>query len=805
MLFPKNIFEDFILRFRAAIMTCTFLTGLAFPASFAVGVAEAADSRNNTNINMGDRFWQEPSFNNDTGTPAPKGKVRNAVLASTTPMQGEEAKDAPVNLIADQLVHDEGAQTVTAMGSVELTQAGRLLTADKISYNLLTDRVTASGNVIINETDGTTYFADTLDLDKDMKDGFVESLLIILADGSRFTAAHGTRKGGTIIVLNDASYTPCLPCKEDPSKAPLWQLRANKVTHDEAERRISYRDAWFELAGVPVAYTPYFSHPDGTVKQKSGFLAPRAGFDSELGMTYHQQYYWAIAPDKDATIGTMVATSVDPVLTGEYRQRFKDAEITMSGSTTYSDRTDQVGGQEKEQGDEVRGHVFADGLWNMNEKWRSGLKVELASDEQYLNQYGITSEDVLENEVYAERFSDRNYMVGRALAFQDTRVRYRDVDQPNVLPEVIASFYGDPNALLGGRWQTQLSALGLYRDGNGQDMARASMETGWQKRYVTNFGLVNTFDALLRGDAYNVQDRDVAADDSGRSTDSSAFRGFAQANWQVSYPFVKQFETVQMVVEPITSVTTGTDVQVDSKIPNEDSQAFSLDPTNLFEANRSPGYDLIEDRDRMTYGLRTGLYGMEGWRGEVFLGQSHRFNNDDNPFGEGTGLSDQDSDYVGQVSAALEGTAGLDYRFQLEQENLTSQRHELDAYWNFWRLQLNTNYFYAKALTDYTDLNNDTALDEDRQQIRNSARFRIFDEWYMTGYLWHDLGEDPGLRMAGYAVEYIGQCLTLSVVGERTLTQDSSGDSGTTVMVRLGLKNLGEIESSSIDLGTAGQ
>ncbi len=705
------------------------------------------------------------------------------------------ANDQPVDLEADSLIHDEGLQTVTAKGNVEMVQAGRIVKADAISYNLQTDRVHAKGNVVMSEADGTTYFAEDVELTQDMKDGFVEGLQVLLADGSRFTAEEGTRTSGTVIELKRATYTPCEPCKENPEQPPLWQLRADKVKHDEAEHKIVYRDAWFEFAGVPLMYTPYFSHPDGSEKQKSGFLTPTFGFDSTLGMSYQQEYYWAVAPDKDVTMGVVANTKVNPVALLEYRQRFENAEIQMNGSGTISDRKDSSAGITTTIEDEERGHFFADGVWDMNENWRSGMHVAVASDDQYLRQYNIDSDDVLENEIYAERFEGRNYMVGRAMAFQDVRVSSRQVDdQPAVLPEVIASFYGDPNGLLGGRWNAEASALGLYRDGNGQDVARGSLELGWQKRYITGFGLVNKFDALLRGDAYNVQDREIIGLDDSNKTNT---RGFALANWEVSYPFVKRFETSQMTVGPVASVTTATNVDYDDDIPNEDSQDFSLDPSNLFEANRSPGYDLIEDRSHATYGIRTGYYTDKGSRGEVFFGQSYRFDKDDNPFSEGSGLSEQESDYVGQISASLGQTLDLDYRFQLENESFAAKRHELDTYARLGRLELGALYFFVNGLEG-------TDLDESREQVRPVARLRFYDDWWMVGAARYDLGEDEGLRRASYGLEYLGQCLTFSLRAERSLTDDDTGESDTEVMFRIGLKNLGEFESSGISIGGGG-
>ncbi|HEU4839679.1 MAG TPA: LPS assembly protein LptD [Micavibrio sp.] len=752
-------------KYGLSLLAATFLSG-AFCLTAGTSFAAAVDGQ----------------------AAAPEGDVFGI------PSENDERTDQPVDLEADQLIHDENRQIVTATGNVELVQAGRILKADAISYNLRTDQVRATGNVVLSERDGTTYFADDAELTKDMKEGFVQALNILLADGSRFSAEEGTRKG-TILVLQQATYTPCEPCKENPQKPPLWQIRAKEVEHDEADKKITYRNAWFEFAGVPVAYTPYFSHPDGSERQKSGFLTPWAGYDSELGGSYQQEYYYAIAPDKDATIGTVVYTGVNPVLTGEYRQRFENAEIEFSGSGTYSDRTDTSGGRSFLVEDEARGHLFADGLWNMDDKWRSGFRAHVASDDQYLRQYDIDSDDVLENELYAERFSGRDYAVGRMMAFQDVRTSYRQVEQPAVLPEVITSFYGDPNGTLGGRWNARMSALGLYRDGSDQDMARTSAELGWQRKFITGFGLVNTFDALMRGDAYNVQDRDPASPYA--DGDSTLARGFAMANLETSYPLVKRFERAQMIVSPLVSFTAGTNVDYDGEIPNEDSQDFTLDPTNLFEPNRFPGYDRIEDRTHMTYGVRTGLYGDNGYRGEVFFGQSRRFEDSDNPFNEGSGLSDQDSDYVGQISASLGHYLNADYRFQLENTNMSSQRHELDVYGEWDRLQAGVRYFYANALRG-TDLN------LSREQIRPSARFRFYGDWYALGGFLYDFAEENrGLRQAYYGIDYLGQCITFGLTAQRSLTSDSSGDSGTEIMLRIGFKNLGEFETSGISLGSS--
>lgn len=692
---------------------------------------------------------------------------------------------APVDLTADSMSHDRERNVVTASGNVLLSQSGRTLRAESVEYNVKDDIVTARGNVVMTDPTGDVYFAQDVTLHNEMKDGFVNSLRGFLIQGGRLTAQKGERINDSKTILNNASYTPC-ECEGSRSGSPAWQIKAKEAVYDEETHRITYKNAQFELFGVPVAWTPYLSHSDGQVKQKSGFLTPGFGYDSQLGATVTNQYYWAISPNQDATLGMMLTTKEAPVALAEYRRRFAQAEIVAEGSFTSSSRTDSVAGKNVRVDDEARGHLFAESLWNINDKWRAGLDVEVTTDEQYLRQYNFSSEDVLENELYVERFAGRNYATGRLLAFQDVRVGPdRSGDQPHIFPEMIARFTGEPNAMLGGRWDAQFSVLGLFRDGKGQDVARSSAELGWERRFASDIGLVTTLDMTVRGDVYAVNDKQPEFNAPDRD-DGTVARVFPQAQITTSYPFAKPMERMQAVIEPVASLTVATDINTeDRRIPNEDSQDVQIDASNLFNASRFPGIDRVEDRSRATYGLRTGLYGYGGSYVDVFAGQSYRFDNDDNPFPAGSGLTGQQSDYVGQVAAVYDGRFGVTYRTQLASDNFASQRHEVESFAQWDRVGLYSNYLYAKALEG-------TDIEQVRQQVDGYATLGLTRNWSVRGGALYDLGEDEGLRRAVGGLDYYGCCMSMSLTVERNLTDDTSGDSGIDVMMRVGLKGLGD-------------
>jgi len=732
---------------------------------------------------------------------------KKAMEAKKESSEGE--KGAPVDLQADKLVHNKDGQSVTASGKVILKQEGKMVKADKIVYNLQKDTVVATGNVIFIDKTGDKHYAERFEFNDALKNGFVQGLKSYLVDGSRFTASSGEQiQGGNKIIMKDAHYTPCeisIGTEEKSLRnSPLWQIRSSKITHDKESKRVSYNNARFEVKGVPVVYLPYFSHPDGSVKRKSGFLTPRAGFKSNLGGFVEGRYYWNIAPEKDLTVGVMAMTQEAPMVSSQWRQRWSNASLDARGSLTYSGRTNRSGSVVFYEDDELRGNLKVDGLWDINNKWRSGIKVDVTSDDQYLRQYNFAYNNVLENELYVERFSGRNYAAARMLAFQDTRINnslgnINYGDQPNVLPEVEASFIGEPGSMpfLGGRWSLDASLLGLMRESGGQDVNRAHSALGWQRRFVSDYGLVSTVDANLQASLYNINDQTGSSGNSAINGSKNKARAFAYINAESSYPLAKTFEESggQMIIEPLVSLTVAPNIDT-SEIPNEDSQDLQIDALGLFEANRFPGIDGIEDRTHVTYGMRTGIYGADGSYGNLFLGQSYRFENSDNPFDAGSGLSDQSSDVVGEIKANYKGDYQLDYRFQLDNDKLSPQRHELAASMAISDLNLSTNYLYAKAIDGSVDI-------ETREQINNSASYYINDQWRLFGSARHDLGSKPGLRHANLGVDYLGQCISLSLIGQRNLTDNSSGNSGTEIFFRIGLKNLGEFKSTGVQLGSS--
>ncbi|HYI89753.1 MAG TPA: LptA/OstA family protein, partial [Beijerinckiaceae bacterium] len=205
------------------------------------------------------------------GGPAVAQSTLNESIAGRASGQG----DARLLVEAKEIVYDNDRNTVSAVGNVELNYGGRTLQADRVVYDRKTGRVLAEGNARLTEANGSVVTGGRFELTDDFKNGFIDSLQVeqtIVDRGTparaRFSAPRAERTEGETTTFERGTYTACEPCQNNPERPPLWRVKAARIIHSNSERTIYYENATLELAGVPVAYLPYFWTPDPTVKRK---------------------------------------------------------------------------------------------------------------------------------------------------------------------------------------------------------------------------------------------------------------------------------------------------------------------------------------------------------------------------------------------------------------------------------------------------------------------------------------------------------------------------------------------------------
>jgi LPS-assembly protein len=689
--------------------------------------------------------------------------------AAVVPAQAIEpvATDQLIEFKADEVTYDSRNKITRARGNVEATQAGRRLVADTVVYDELRDVVTAEGNVTLYEPSGEVVSGKSIELTGDLKSGVVEDLRAILADGSRLTAARGERRDGAITTAENATYTACLPCKEDPSRAPLWQVRAAKVVHDQSGKTVEFSHSWLDISGIPVAYVPYFYQPDPSVKRKSGALIPGFGQSSDLGFVVQVPYYVVLSESQDLTVTPWITTNEGPVLEAQYRQALQHGMIEYRGSGTYDSHQ------------QFRGHVFGESRYDFNEDWRGGLDIQRTTGRSYLRRYGFDSSRTLTSRAYAEDFmSSRDYLVGNALAFQNMDRNTDDKSTPYVAP-YIDYYHVSERDRFGGQTDVHLDTVALTRE-DGGDTRRLSARAQWQRPFVGPIGDLLTISTALWGDGYNVEDQTTAD----RENRFSGFSGrlFPQAGAQWRLPLMRQGETVQQIIEPIGEIILAPNYGNPSRIPNEDSQDFELQDTNLFGFNRLPGIDLVDEGPRANYGLNWTLYGFGGMSASAFLGQSYQFYDD--TFGRGTGLEDKASDIVGAVDLTPAPWLDLLYRNRVDHESFDFHRNELTARAGVDAIRLASTYVRYDGQPQ-------NGL-ESREMVRYALDTKLTRFWRSRVFGITDLDAESQ-REIGLRLIYEDECLFFSSELARQNFKDKDVEPSTVVFFRVGFKTLGDV------------
>ncbi|HEX4506975.1 MAG TPA: LPS assembly protein LptD [Alphaproteobacteria bacterium] len=756
---------------------------------------------------------------------APAAMAAPAVPRGTPVVAPEsvDKSDKNVVLSADNVSKDDVNNTVSANGHVELVQGATMLLAEHVVWNQNTDIVIATGDVKLVDNTGNIFFGDYLEVTDDMRQAFMRNVSGLLSDNSRLVARQSD-KDGNVTVLNRGIYSPCELCKDDPTQAPTWQIKAEKVIHDTDTKRLYYHNATFQIDGVPVLWTPYFSSYDPSVKRASGILDILPGYRSQLGTYIKSSYYFDIAPDMDAVLDTAYYSRQGPSLGGEFRERFDTGQIQISGSIAESDIHQNPEPSPFDTYKTVRYHVFGSGEFDLDDHWRTGFEFARSLDDIYVLKYEYSSLQVLPSKAYVEGFYDRDYINASVYSFQDLRA-LNDLglaagtvipQQPTALPYVTYSFYGNPGEFLGGRWADSGSLLAIQRFPSGQNIERLANNVSWERKLTGDSGLVTTLNASLETDYYWTQNATADPFTNVVSAERSTGRAFPQAYAVMSYPVERPVGYANWVVEPIMSVVAAPNNGNNTAIPNEDSNDIQIDAANLFSGNRFPGIDRIEDGSRVTYGVRTGLYNLGTGYTTLFLGQSYRITGN-TVYPLDSGLQTRFSDFVGEIEIVPGRLFDVDWRFELANDLKTDRLQEVNFRIGPDNYGIFGTYLFAGQVSiptisstligpgltgttltiDGVPINPNLAASE-RNELSMAAYYKFDKNWQITAGETAELTHPRAILRYSVSAGYTDDCssFTLNLSHDQTLLV--GGTSGTAVSLVFTLKNLGIFTTPSI-------
>ena len=759
------------------------------------------------------------------------------------PVTPKPAKDGQMLVQATEVDYDYNNSVVSAVGNVQMFYNGTSVEADKVIYDQKSKRLHAEGNIRMTDADGKITYANVMDLSDDYRDGFVDSLRVDTADATRMAATRADRTSGNYTVFENGVYTACAPCKDDPKKPPLWQVKGMRIIHDQIDKMLYFENAQLEFFGVPLAYIPYFSTPDPTVKRKTGFLMPGITSNVGYGVGVEIPFYWAIAPDMDATFNPRFTTQQGVLMQAEFRQRLLDGSYQIRA---YGIDQLDPGAYAGQPGDrQFRGGVESKGEFALNQQWVWGWEGIALTDPNVLFDYSLSVyKDPLQSfltlpteaisQLYLTGVGNRSYFDARTIYFLSLSGGQSQV--PVVAPVVDYSNVIN-HSVLGGEFSYKTNFTNLNRETavfdpiNAASAANASClatisadparsivpancllrgmpgtytrltgEADWRRSFTDSAGEIWTPFASIRADAINA---DISSQPGVSNFlpvgDTQALRVMPTVGLEYRYPFINVQPWGSTTVEPIAQVIIRPNESYAGKLPNEDAQSLVFDTSNLFSVDKFSGYDRVEGGGRANAGVQATTQFDRGGSVTAVFGQSYQLFGlnsfavqDVTNTGVDSGLQTPKSDYVASLSYSPNRTYTFSTRARIDQATGEVQRFEAEGKANFDRWSVSVLYGDYAAQPDIGYLTR-------REGVLVSGSVKIASNWVATGAARWDLVANQ-INQYVVGAGYVDDCFVLGlnyVTLFSYATPTSPPILGHAFMLQLGLRTLANSNSST--------
>jgi LPS-assembly protein len=763
----------------------------------------------------------------------------------TRPKPPPPANNGQMLVQAVEVDYDYNNQRVSAVGNVQMFFNGTSIEADKVIYDQKTKRLHAEGNIRLTDADGKITYANIMDLSDDYRDGFVDSLRVDSPEQTRMAASRADRSSGNYTVFENGVYTACAPCKDDPKKPPLWQVKGARIIHDQTDKMMYFENAQLEFFGVPMAYLPYFSTPDPTVKRKTGFLMPYITSASTFGYGMEAPFYWAIAPDYDATFSPRVTTRQGVLMQGEFRQRLMDGAYQIRAYGIYQLDPGAFAGQ---PGDRTwRGGVDTKGQFALNDKWVWGWDGVLLSDYFFFSDYRLAQyKDTLGSflslpteaisQLYLTGVGNRSYFDARTIYYLSYSGNQPQV--PIVHPVIDYSNVLNRN-LLGGEFSYKTNFTSLTRDtaafdpittlaaNNGWCLptsadptvkipancllrgipgtyTRATVEAQWRRSFTDDWGQIWTPFASIRADAIDAS----ISNQPGVSNflpvgDTQALRVMPTVGLEYRYPFINVQPWGTTTIEPIAQVIIRPNETYAGKLPNEDAQSMVFDASNLFSVDKFSGYDRVEGGGRANVGVQATTQFDRGGSVNVLFGQSYQLFGlnsfavaDVTNTGLDSGLDKPRSDYVARVNYSPNRTYTFSTRARFDEATLNVQRFEAEGRASFdrWSVSLMYGDYAPQPELGYLTR---------REGLLGTGSIKVAANWVVSGAARWDLVANQ-INQYVIGAGYVDDCFVLAANYVTSYTYAAGSAPPVlnhAVMLQIGLRTLGNTAAGGSSAG----
>ena len=598
---------------------------------------------------------------------------------------------------AETFIYNKNKLTIqTLKNSVFKDNKGNEIFADNFFYDLAKKKIEAINNVIFKDKLGNNFLFSSFTFYENSEKGFGENMSGILADGSSMESEYAeidNLQGFTVITnkkkdsfikkiknifnKNNNKYTTCLIKKEDVKKniqdrCPDWSISTTRTSHNTNKKMVQHQHAIIKIKNIPVFYTPYFSHPDPSVKRKSGFLTPSTKNFKNLGRTFKIPYFYEVSENSDLTLTPILYQDENPIFLTEYRNQNKNGKLYIDTSFNKGyknlNKLDKDGNSLNRTSGS-RNHLFINYAGNYeNILFKNNdinINIQRISQKNYLrvneiNTYYVTQDTTsLVNNVTLNSFEKNKKLSISGNIFEDINNENKNTKYQYTLPSIeYNDYFNMYNAYFNLNNKIEFKNLG----GDSNQINQINKLTINSKELIVKkIGLGN----ILRSNLINTNTYNQEVVSEKENTNNDAIGIFAL---ETLYPLIKINENNEQTIFPkiFTKFTTGKMREISNSINTLTyNDIFLMDRMNN-ETNPERGLSLgygaeykFDKRNKLNKQVFTGI--------SVSMGQVIK-NKEYNEIPSNSSLDKKRSNIVGDIGFYFNNETNKNLKMSKDEE-----------------------------------------------------------------------------------------------------------------------------------------
>lgn len=706
-------------------------------------------------------------------------------LAALLPLDIQSDGGVPIHVDADHITGITDQETV-AEGRVILKKAENTLTTDRLVYRQRDDEVEATGNVRLSQNDDVIT-GPHLRLKLTEHLGYFDkpqySLKRAAASGdpadTTTGSGHAERidfEGRNHYQLHGATYSTCR------ADGPEWFARAGRILLDYDQEVGTAHDATLVFKDVPILYSPWLTFSLNN-NRKSGLLSPTLGTTSKSGVEIIQPYFWAIAPNLDATIAPRLMTKRGVGINSELRYLEHNYRGTLQ--TEYLDH-DRITGERRSSYTFNHQHNFGRGLTGT-------LDFNGVSDDSYFADLSSRMTNIAQNNLlrqgalsYATSWWSLNLLVQSFQTLQDpalppVAVPYRRLPQLSFNATRADLPLGEQDALLSIR-----AAYTHFKHPTQIEGTRTVINPQLSLP-LQSAGLYLTPRLGVHATRYQLDSPTTA----GRQDASRTVPLFSLDGGAIFERPTTLFErSFTQTLEPRLYYLR-VPVREQNDLPLFDTGLADFNFAQIFADNRYTGDDRISDANQLTAALTTRFInpdnGAELMRAAI--AQRYHFSDQRVSLPGELPRSSNTADFLVAVSGRLSPVVSLDANLQYDPQQSQIERLALGSrYQPAIGRVLSASYRYNR---------NPVNWQSDVKQVDIAAQWPLWNSWSGVGRYNYSLDDHRIIEAIG-GLEYNAGCWASRVVLQRIAT--ATGESRTAFFIQLELNGFSNIGSNPMDL-----